>query len=470
MDRNEHIVVLGAGYVGLTTAVCLAHLGYTVDCVDHDPALVHALSTGHAHLDEPRLEDLLVTAITSAKISFTTTLEPVTRSSIVIVCLPTPASSDGSADISAIEQAITDLRDLLSPNSIIAIKSTVPVGTNSKLHSRLGRKGIALIANPEFLREGHAVNDFLSPNRVVIGGHDAVAVERFQRLYRTFECPMIVTDPASAELAKYAANAFLATKISFINSIATMCDALGADIDDIERTLTTDPRIGAGHLTSGPGWGGPCLPKDTASLIHQSATAGLRLPLIEAALATNTQRIEYVIESIQCQLGVLTGRRIATLGATFKVGTTDCRDSPALRIINQLHQAGAIVSAHDPCLATNADLGFQIFGDPYQAINHADIVVILTAWPQYRELDWHEVARTMHGHTIVDTCRVADSHAVRLAGMKLHALGRGAPYIKSTLHQGNAGTEELVQRDLRGRRPSTTRHVGAVPVQQPRVR
>ncbi|WP_280332275.1 UDP-glucose dehydrogenase family protein [Nocardia wallacei] len=381
---------------------------------------------GHTALREPDLAAQLHHGLTTGRLRFHTTLDTATEAQIVVLCLPTPALFDGSADLTAILQCVATLRSTLRPGTVIIIKSTVPIGTHAHVTKTLARQDIPVVSNPEFLREGHAVYDFLHPARIVLGSRDPAAAKLIASLYAPIRTETIITTPESAELAKYAANAFLATKLSFINSLADLCDAVTADISDVAHILGADPRIGAEHLRPGPGWGGPCLPKDIAALTHQARTAGLPMPLLDAALTANTQHRLRIVDRLRAELGDLRGRRIAVLGLTFKTGTNDHRQSPALHIAQHFLRHGTHITAHDPATPPPDIDGLQYTDDPYRATEGADATVVLTDWPEYQQLDWHRVATTMSGRIVFDTRNYLDLKTLRQAALRHIQLGRPA--------------------------------------------
>ncbi|UGT70847.1 UDP-glucose/GDP-mannose dehydrogenase family protein [Nocardia gipuzkoensis] len=425
MTSQHRITVLGAGYVGLTTGACLASLGHNVVCVDSDPSVVAALRSGHTHLAEPDLNALVRAGLAAGTLGFDTEPIPaISHAQIVILCLPTPDRPDGSADLTAIDTTIAYLRHELRPSTVIVIKSTVPVGTHHRITAALDRDDVAVVSNPEFLREGHAVYDFLHPTRIVLGNNDPAACKRVASLYDAIRTEIITTDPASAELAKYAANAFLATKLSFINSIAALCDRLGADITDITHILGADPRIGTDYLKPGPGWGGPCLPKDTTALLHQTHAAGQRFDVLDAAIRANRTHQQHIVDRLRNELGGLHDARIGTLGTSFKAGTNDHRRSPALRIIHALLADGATIAAHDPTAQPRDTDGIQLCRDPHDVAHSADAILLLTDWIDYHTLDWRQIASSMAGDLVFDTRNTLNVAGPLEAGLRCLVLGR----------------------------------------------
>lgn len=422
--------VVGAGYVGLTTAVCLAERGHHTVCVDVDTARVDQLRRGVALLDEPGIPELLRQGLDSGNLEFTDDYPVLADRDAVFVCVPTPSGDDGSADLSAVDAVVDKLVSVLRPGSVVVLKSTVPVGTTGRVSQRVAPVGLRAVSNPEFLRESHAVYDFRNPDRVVIGADDDDAAGLIERIYGGL-APTLRMSPESAELSKYASNAFLALKISYANSLARLCSCLGADIADVTRCMGADVRIGPHFLQPGPGWGGSCLPKDTAAILHTSRQAGVPLPEVESARATNAAQPERIASTLAKIVGTpLSQARITALGLTFKAGTSDVRDSPALTICAALARRGAQVTCYDPRLPTLdqirlRDASIVAVDDPYLAAKDADAVVVLTEWPQFRELDWALIAEQAPGAVVLDTRNLLDP--ALLADSGLTYVGNGTP-------------------------------------------
>ncbi|KUH89326.1 MULTISPECIES: UDP-glucose/GDP-mannose dehydrogenase family protein [unclassified Mycobacterium] len=420
--------VIGAGYVGLTTAVCLAERGHDTVCVDVDASRVDQLRNGVPLLDEPGIAELLRQGLTAGKLEFTVEYRDLADCDAVFVCVPTPSGADGSADLSAVDNAVDHLVTVLRAGSVVVLKSTVPVGTTRRIAERLQQGGIRAVSNPEFLRESHAVYDFRNPDRIVIGAEDADAADLVSRVYGN-HAQTFTMSPESAELAKYASNAFLAVKISYANSLAQLCARLGADIADVIRCMGADVRIGPHFLQPGPGWGGSCLPKDTAAILHTADQADVPLPEIESARFTNAGQSARVASTVSRAIGTPLGRaRITALGLTFKAGTADVRDSPALTICADLGRAGAQVTGYDPRLPAMDHTRLRASSivavdDPYLATKDADAIVVLTEWPEFRELDWALIAEQAPGAVVVDTRNLLDPSA--LAELGLTYLGNG---------------------------------------------
>lgn len=428
--------VVGAGYVGLTTAVCLAERGMNVVGVDVDATKVARLQAGVADIDEPGLTLLLNQGLGSGALSFSDDYRRLADRDAVFVCVSTPSRPDGAADLRAVEAAVDKLGKTLSHPAVVALKSTVPVGTTRRLARRLARRRIAVVSSPEFLRESHAVYDFRNPERIVIGADpdQGAAADTIERAYGTERSRVMRMSPESAELAKYASNAFLAVKLSYANSLARLCSRLGADIADVTRAVGADIRIGAHFLQPGPGWGGSCLPKDTAALLHSAYRADVELAEVRAARQTNDAQCQHVVDAV-CRLlgGVMTGARVTALGLTFKAHTSDIRDSPALRICAGMTRAGAQVNGYDPRLnRIPADelvaAGVTAVDDPYLATKASRAIVVLTEWPKFRALDWRLIAKQAPDAVVLDTRNVLEPDEIREAGLPYLGNGKAAGY------------------------------------------
>jgi UDPglucose 6-dehydrogenase len=315
----------------------------------------------------------------------------------------------GGADVASVESVVEDIRDVLPPGCVLVTKSTVPVGTAARVHALLGRDDVRVASNPEFLRESNALHDFLEPQRIVIGSDDEDAIDVVAKLYDGLSVPVVRTDVASAELAKYASNGFLAMKLSYVNMLAELCEKLGADIDDVTRSMGYDDRIGPSYLSPGPGWGGSCLPKDTQALLSLAAQLHVDFAMLRNAVEVNTRQVRRTVAKVRhavtgSSTGSLQGIRLALLGLTFKAGTDDLRASPALAVANLLADEGAKLYGYDPCVPAGAEVGpVELVADPYQAANDAAAVVLLTEWPQFRTLDWTRLAAGMANRVLVDT-------------------------------------------------------------------
>jgi UDPglucose 6-dehydrogenase len=427
------VAVVGAGYVGLTTAACFARLGHEVRCADIDAERVARLTKGEIPILEEGMPGLVAEGLAVQRLRFVVgAADAVRGAEFVFLCVGTPQSDDGSADLSALEAVAREIAPLLQPDAVVVNKSTVPVGTTRLVARWLAESGVThdarVASNPEFLREGTAVRDFLQPQRIVIGCDDPTVVVRVSELYRGVPAPIVVTDAASAEMIKQASNAYLATKISFINAIANVCEAVGADVRDVALGMGYDPRIGSDFLHPGPGFGGACLPKDTAALLHTAAQFDYDFSLLRGVLDVNERQREHMIEAIRTMVGGdIVGKRIAVLGLTFKANTDDLRDSPAMTITTDLVAGGASVCAFDPVAAEAAAdeiVGLDVAADAYEACEGADVLAILTEWDQFRWLDYTRVVKAMADPKVVDARNLLDPAAMRRLGFTYQGVGR----------------------------------------------
>ncbi|CAM3614478.1 UDP-glucose/GDP-mannose dehydrogenase family protein [Kibdelosporangium persicum] len=415
--------MVGTGYVGLTTGACLAALGHHVVCADIDQGKVDRLRHGLVDILEPGLDELVRRGLAAGNLEFVLGAANAVSADtdVLFLCVPTPMGADGAADLRAVESVLAEVGDLLPAGCAVATKSTVPVGTTDRLRHMVN---VPIVANPEFLREGSAVDDFLNPDRIVVGSADREAAQRVGELYAALQAPTLVLDAASAEMVKYAANCFLAVKLSYVNAIAQLCDRVGADVREVTEGMGLDPRIGRSFLRPGPGWGGSCLPKDTNALLHVAESAGLDFALLRAAIEQNDRQRQDVVDRIrQACDGTISGARIGLLGLAFKAGTNDLRDSPAIRIADALIAEGAEVTAHDPAISGELP-GMRLVDDPYEAVKGAIAVVVLTEWPEFRTLDWTRVAELMDGFTVVDTRDLLDGADLARVGLRWKAIGR----------------------------------------------
>jgi len=427
----RRIAVVGTGYVGLTTGACLASLGHRVVCADVDAAKVDRLSRGEVGILEPRLAELVGEGIASGRLSFVLGASAaVADAEVVFLCVPTPMGVGGIADLTAVESVVDETRDLLPSGCVIVNKSTVPVGTAVRTAELLRRDDVAVVSNPEFLREGSAVHDFLNPDRIVVGCDQQDAAERVAALYARLGAPTVLTDAASAEMVKYAANCFLAMKLSYVNAVAELCERLGANITDVTEGMGYDKRIGQAFLNPGPGWGGSCLPKDTHAMLQVADAADFEFRLLRATIDTNERQRQRMVEKVRLAVtgkrgGSLSHVRLGLLGLTFKAGTDDLRDSPALAVAALLKQAGAELVGWDPALPGGTDLGpVSVVDDPYQAAKDVDALIVLTEWPDFRTLDWARLAETVRQPVVVDLRNILDPDVIRRAGLTCTSLGR----------------------------------------------
>jgi UDPglucose 6-dehydrogenase len=428
------VAVIGAGYVGITTAACLASLGHQVLCADVVEERVSALSKGEVPILEEGLPELVAEGLASGRLRFVLgAAAAASRAEFVFLCVPTPQSDTGAADLSAVESVAREIAPVLPLGAVVVNKSTMPVGSTELVARELSHSGaakdIGVASNPEFLREGHAVRDFLQPSRVVIGCNDTAVAVRVSELYRDVAAPILVTDPASAEMIKYASNAFLATKISFINAIANLCEAVNADVREVALGMGYDPRIGFEFLHPGPGYGGSCFPKDTAALNHTAEAAGYDFSLLRGVVEVNLRQHERIIEKLRTAAGgTFRGMTVGVWGLTFKANTDDLRDSPALVISERLLDEGATVRAYDPVAgeAAGARLpGLEIVPDAYEAATGAGLLALLTEWDELRWLDHTRVAELMvDPRALVDARNLLDPVAMRRRGFLYQGVGR----------------------------------------------
>jgi UDPglucose 6-dehydrogenase len=425
----RRIAVIGSGYVGLTTGACLASLGHRVVCADVDPGKVARLSAGQVSILEPGLPELVTQGLAAGRLRFVVgAAAAVTDAEVVFLCVPTPMGTGGAADLSAVEAVATEVRSLLPSGCVVVNKSTVPVGTAARTAELLNRSDIAVVSNPEFLREGSAVQDFLNPDRIVVGCDAQDAAERVAALYAKLGAPTVLTDAASAEMVKYAANCFLAMKLSYVNAIAELCERSGADVLDVTEGIGYDRRIGQAFLQAGPGWGGSCLPKDTHALLQVCAAADFDFPLLQASLDTNIRQQHRMVDKVRDAVGgSLAGQRVGLLGLTFKAGTDDLRDSPALTVAALLAAEGADLIGYDPgvpAAVPGMTDNLQVTDDPLKVASGAAALVVLTEWPEFRLLDWGRLAELVDRRIVIDTRNLLDADVLRRVGFEVRGIGR----------------------------------------------
>jgi len=425
------IGVVGTGYVGLVTGSCFADLGHTVTCVDVVPEKVEKLRGGQIPIHEPGLEEVVRRGLDAGRLQFTTDLgEGVRPAQFVFICVPTPPAEDGSADLSHVEQAAIDIAAHIGDYKVLVNKSTVPIGS-SRIVERIVRERLPaqidfdVASNPEFLREGSAVFDFMHPDRIVIGTGSERAAGLLTELYRPLGAPLIVTDPATAEMIKYAANAFLATKISYINAIANICDAVGADVKDVALGMGYDARIGFEFLRPGPGFGGSCLPKDSRALISVAEKNGYDFGLLRGVLEVNDAQHRTISSKVDRLVGGLEGRLVGVWGLAFKPNTDDVRYSPSLAVIDDLIARGARIRAYDPAVdARVGGGGVERATGPIEAVEGADALLLLTEWNEFRWLDFARVLEAMARPIVVDARNFLDPHLLRQLGFTYEGVGR----------------------------------------------
>jgi UDPglucose 6-dehydrogenase len=432
--------MIGSGYVGLVSGACFAEFGVQVVCADNDAAKIADLQGGTIPIYEPGLEGIVERNVREGRLSFTTDTEEAIKSSLVIfIAVSTPSRVDGSTDLTTVEAVAREIGRSMDGYKVVVIKSTVPVGTSEKVKGWIeeelaaaGRKvRFSIASNPEFLREGSAIGDFMRPDRVVIGTEDDQATAILNDLYRPLyliEAPVLVTDIPTAELTKYAANAFLAMKISFINEFANLCEKVGADVHLIARGIGLDRRIGSKFLHAGPGFGGSCFPKDTRSVAHFAREVGQELEIIESVIRVNERQRERMIEKVVTALdGDIDGRTIGILGLSFKPETDDMRDAPSLDIIRGLEKRGARIRAYDPQGMEEASKilpDLTTCSDAYEACSGADALVLITEWNQFRMLDLARIKKIMRQPVIVDLRNVYEPGPMREAGFRYFCVGR----------------------------------------------
>lgn len=433
------IAMIGAGYVGLVSGACFSEFGWTVECVDNDPEKIRQLQQGKVPIYEPGLDDLLTRNMADGRLSFSTGLaNAVSSADLVFLAVGTPMRrGDGYADLSYVYDAVEEITPHLSGFTVITTKSTVPVGTSREIEHRILAKrkdaDFAVCSNPEFLREGSAIQDFTHPDRVLIGCDDPRARKVMEQVYKPLtlrNAPLLFTSRESAELAKYAANSFLAMKVSFINEMADLCEQVGADVQEVANAIGSDGRIGNKFLHPGPGYGGSCFPKDVAALIRTAREAKTPLSLVEQVEKVNNERkIAMATRVERAAGGSLRGKTVAVLGVTFKPNTDDMRDSPSLVMVPMLLERGATVKAYDPKGQDNARAlldGVEWSNSAMDAVQGADVVVVLTEWNEFRGLDLAAIKAKMKGNALVDLRNIFTSAPARDAGLIYTSIGRAS--------------------------------------------
>jgi UDPglucose 6-dehydrogenase len=431
-----HIGIIGTGYVGLVTGACFAEFGLFVTCVDKDEKKVQALRKGIIPFYEPGLDEIVKRNVKQGRLKFTMKIEKAVESSLVVfIAVGTPRRGDGSADLRYVEEVAREIAIHMDGYKVIVTKSTVPVGTGGKIREIIsknlkGQIDFDIVSNPEFLREGSAIEDFMRPNRVVIGASSPQAIAILKDLYKPLyllETPFVITNIETAELIKYASNSFLATKISFINEMSNLCERVGADIHMVAKGMGLDQRIGPKFLHPGPGYGGSCLPKDTNALLRMAAEHNARLGIIDAAVKANEKQREHMVQKIKDAMVILKGKTIAVLGLSFKPNTDDIRDAPSLDIIKSLLKDKAHVRAYDPVSMKEVEKllpDVKYCKDSYDTMKGADALVILTEWNQFRNLDLDRIKALMKGPYFFDLRNVYDPQRVKGKGFKYYCVGR----------------------------------------------
>jgi UDPglucose 6-dehydrogenase len=435
-----NVCVIGTGYVGLVTGACFAEFGVNVICADKDEAKIDMLERGEIPIYEPGLEALVKRNVSQGRLAFTTnTAEAIRASLVIFIAVGTPPRADGGTDLTFVEAVAREIGRALNGYKVIVTKSTVPVGTSARVRDLVQAEldavasdvKFSVASNPEFLREGAAINDFMRPDRVVVGTDDEMAAAILRDLYRPLylnETPFVTTNIPTAELTKYAANAFLATKISFINEVANLCEKIGGDVNAVARGIGLDGRIGKKFLHAGPGFGGSCFPKDTRSAAYFAREIGEEFQIVEAVIRVNERQRERMVEKIRRAVGGdLSGKTLAVLGLSFKPETDDMRDAPAVDIIAGLQKGGAQVRAFDPVAmhaASRVLSNVRFCGDAYEACEGADAVVIVTEWNQFRMLELERVRKLLRRPVLIDLRNVYDPAPVAKAGFEYHSVGR----------------------------------------------
>lgn len=431
----SNICVIGTGYVGLVTGVCFSDLGNRVVCLDVDQKRIDGLNKGVLPIYEPGLEQLTAQNVKAGRLSFTTDYkEALAGAEFAFIAVGTPSGVEGEADLQYIRAAAESIAKNIDTPVVVVNKSTVPVGTGDWVADVIRKKRAAkpldfkVVSNPEFLREGSAIHDFMSPDRVVLGSVDQEAAEKVAHLYATLRCPILITDLRTAEMIKYASNAFLATRISFINEIANMCEEMGADVREVARGMGMDKRIGHAFLDAGLGWGGSCFPKDVKALEHMASLNGTHPQLLQAVMEINRNQRRWAVLKLRKALGGLNEKVIGVLGLSFKPNTDDVRDAPALEIIHLLENEGAIVKVYDPQAKETAASQIKkavLCDDPYSAITDADGLVLATEWNEFKQLDFERVHALMHTPVIIDGRNLWDGESLKAMGFKYFGVGQG---------------------------------------------
>jgi UDPglucose 6-dehydrogenase len=432
-----HIAVIGTGYVGLVTGACFAEFGVEVTCVDVDKTKIDKLTQGIIPIYEPGLDAIVEKNSNAGRLHFTTDIKQAVQNALVVfLAVGTPPKEDGSPDMSYYQQAAKDVAKAMNGFKVLVTKSTVPIGTGKWLRNFVTENlqietDFGVASNPEFLREGAAIDDFMRPDRVVIGSNDEKAIDVMKELYRPLyliETPIVITSLEAAELIKYAANAFLATKITFINEVANLCDAIGCDVHDVARGMGMDNRIGRKFLHPGPGYGGSCFPKDTRALTTVADHFGVETLIVDAVIEANERQRDSMLAKIEKLVGDLNGKQIGVLGLSFKPETDDMRESPAVDVIRMMQAKGARVCAFDPVAMDEArhclDSGVEFAADEYGAIRDADALVIITEWNQFRALDMERVKSLLRSPKIADLRNIYEPSEMREMGFEYVGVGR----------------------------------------------
>lgn len=421
----SHVAVIGAGYVGLSTALGLAELGHEVRLIERDENRYAALLRGVVPVNEPEMLELLTKHLGSSLIIENTDSQ-LTTCKYVFICVSTPSATDGSTDLTAVYSVFTSLEQDSLASHVWILKSSIPPGTTQRLCRDLGLETSQVVCNPEFLREGHCIEDFMKPDRIVIGSEDTEVVQELKSLYSDIKTKVIVCSPTEAELIKYASNSALAVKLTFANEISDLCDAMNIDVNTVLSGVGSDTRIGIGMLAPGPGWGGSCLPKDTRALVHASSQLEVSLSMVKAAINSNSVRAQRIAQTLIDFLGRSNQENIAVWGLTFKAETDDLRESPALEVIALLLNAGIKVTAFDPAVQKEAhiDSRVEIADSAIEACKHSQLLVVMTEWSCFRKIEVAEITDRTILRTVLDTRGILDQASWKSAGFKFLTIGR----------------------------------------------
>ncbi|MGI6741602.1 MAG: UDP-glucose dehydrogenase family protein [Brevefilum sp.] len=431
------ISVIGTGYVGLVTGTCFADMGHHVICLDIDTHRIELLNQGVIPIYEPGLKQLVDQNVKAGRLSFTTDYPTAIKDAqFAFIAVGTPSNNEGEADLQYVKSVANSIAQNLDHSIIIVNKSTVPVGTGDWVAEIILEQNgkdtpkFCVVSNPEFLREGSAINDFMIPDRVVLGSSDREAAEKVAELYEALRAPIMITDLRTAEMIKYASNAFLATRISFINEMANICESLGADVREVAKGMGMDKRIGPAFLDAGLGWGGSCFPKDVRALAHMAATRGTHPQLLQAVMDINQNQRQRAVTKLEQSLGDLKGRRIGVLGLSFKPNTDDTRDAPALDIIRLLLAKGADVQGYDPqAMKVSKTLipELSLRDNPYEVARDADALLLATEWNEFKSLDFKKIKQAMRGNVILDGRNIWDGQALHEMGFEYMGIGVPSP-------------------------------------------
>jgi UDPglucose 6-dehydrogenase len=431
----SNICIVGTGYVGLVTGACFADLGHRVICLDVDEGKIARLKQGIMPIYEPGLEELVQRNARGGRLSFTSAYpEALAEAEFAFIAVGTPSGVDGEADLQYVRTVAESIADVVNHPIIVVNKSTVPVGTGDWVADIITKRrggndpGFPVVSNPEFLREGSAINDFMNPDRVVLGSLNREAANRVAQLYLSLRCPIMITDLRTAEMIKYASNAFLATRISFTNEIANICEDLGADVREVATGMGYDKRIGHAFLDAGLGWGGSCFPKDVKALAHMAVLHGAHPQLLQAVMDINRNQRRRVVMRLRRALGGLSDKVVGILGLSFKPNTDDIREAPALEVIYLLQNEDAIIRAYDPAAmeaAARVLHSVTLCKDPYQVAEGADALVLATEWNEFKHLDFERIRQMMRTPVIVDGRNLWDPERLRALGFTYFGVGRG---------------------------------------------